>query len=283
MSGVLQDLRYAFRQLRKNPGFTAVTVLTLALGIGVNAAMFAVIDAVLLRPLPFPKPEQVVQMSEVGQHDNAPSSSALANIRDWRAQSHSFDSVSWYTVGIRGVKVRDFSDYIPIVFSSADLFSTLQVQPASGRTFMPQEEQAGKNEVAVINSIAWEKFFANDPQTIGRTLKVGETTYTVIGIMPAGFEFPSQGDTPVVWTPLVPTELYEQRDSRSVTAIGRLKPGVSPEAAQVELGGLQNNIANAFASLELDRRVLVKRYRDVLTSMCVRPWLPCSSRSWRSG
>ncbi len=272
MTGLLQDLRYAFRQLRKNAGFTTVAVLTLALGIGVNAAMFAVIDAVLLRPLPFPQPNQIVQMSEAAPRDSAPSASAPANIRDWRKQSRLFSGISWYTVGIRGVNVRDFSDYIPIVFSSPDLFSTLQAGPVLGRTFMPQEDQNGKNNVVIINFTAWEKFFDRSPQTIGRTLKVGPNTYTVIGVMPRGFEFPSLGNNPVVWTPLVQTPLYEERNSRSVTAVGRLKPGVSLEAAQAELSGLQNNISNAFASLELDRRVLVTSYRDVLTSN-VRPAL----------
>src|SRR5215471_2289122 len=232
MTHLISDLRYSLRQLRKNPGFTTVTVLTLALGIGVNAAMFAVIDGVLLRPLPFPHPEQIVLMGEAGKKDVGPGSSALLNIKDWRAQSHSFDDIGWYTVGLRGVNIRDFSDFIPIIFSSANLFSVLHVEPAMGRGFLPSEEDSGKNQVAVINEAAWKKFFGKDPGAIGQTVKVGETVYTVIGIMPGGFEFPTTGNGPVVWTPLVATELYQQRDSRSMNAVGRLKPGVSPESAQ---------------------------------------------------
>src|SRR5215469_5633991 len=193
MTGLLQDLRYAFRQLRKNPGFTAVTVLTLALGIGVNAAMFAVIDGVLLRPLPFPSSEQIVVMSEAAPKDLAPGSSALANIRDWRAQSHSFQDMGWYTVGLRGVNVRDFSDFIPVIFSSPNLFSVLHVSAVTGRGFLPGEDLNGKNEVVVLNAAAWDKFFGRDPNAVGRTVKIGDTVYTVIGIMPSGFEFPSVG------------------------------------------------------------------------------------------
>jgi predicted permease len=272
MTQLLQDLRYALRQLRKNPGFTAVTVLTLALGIGVNAAMFAVIDAVLLRPLPFPKPDQIVLMSEAGKNDQAPGSSALPNVRDWRAQSQSFEDLGWYTVGLRGVNVRDFSDFLPVVFVSPNLFSVLHVAPQTGRAFVAGEDQDGKNEVALINAAAWDKFFAKDPNAVGRTVKIGDTVYTVIGIMPSGFDFPTVRDGPVVWTPFVATQLYEHRDARAVTAVGRLKPGVSPQAAQTELAGIQGNIARSFGSLDLDSRVVMKRYRDALTSN-VRPAL----------
>ena len=272
MTGLLQDLRYAFRQLRKNPGFTGVTVLTLALGIGVNAAMFAVIDAVLLRPLPFPQPNQIVQMSEARPQDFAASSSALPDIRDWRAQSHSFQDIGWYTEGLRSVDVPGFSDFIPVIASSSNLLSTLQVEPALGRSFVPEDDQPGHGDVVLINSVAWEKFFNENPQAVGGSLKIGNKVYTVIGIMPAGFEFPSVGDGPVVWMPLVPSKEYEARDSRALTAIGRLKDGVSPASAAAELSGIQTNIAKAYPALQLDRRVIVKRYRDVLTGN-VRPAL----------
>jgi predicted permease len=272
MTGLLQDLRYAFRQLRKNPGFTAVTVLTLALGIGVNAAMFAVIDAVLLRPFPFPKPDQIVQMSEAAPQDPAPAASSLPDMRDWRAQSHSFQDIAWYTTGIRSVDVPGFSDFIPAVLVSSNFLSTLQVQPALGRDFSPQDDQPGHGDVVLLNTTAWEKFFARRPNVLGSSLKLGDKLYTVIGVMPAGFEFPSVGDTPTVWQPLVSQKEYEDRDSRSLTAVGRLKDGVSPTAAQAELTGIQTNISKAYPTLELDKRVIVKRYREVLTGN-VRPAL----------
>lgn len=272
MTGLLQDLRYAFRQLRKNPGFTTITVLTLALGIGVNAAMFAVMDAVLLRPLPFPHPNQIVQMSEAKPQDFATSSSALPDIRDWRAQSRSFQDVGWYTEGIRSVSLPGFSDFIAVIFSSSNLLSTLQVEPVLGRNFLASDDQPGHGEVVLINSVAWEKFFAKNPQAIGSPLKLGSKVYTVIGVVPAGFEFPYVGDGPVVWAPLVPSQEYETRDNRTLVAVGRLKPGISLGAAQAELTGLQSNIAKAYPTLDLDKRVIVKRYHDVLTGN-VRPAL----------
>ena len=272
MSGLLQDVQYALRQLRKNPGFTTITVLTLALGIGVNAAMFAVIDAVLLRPFPFPKPSQVVQMSEARPDDVAASSSSLPDIRDWRAQSHSFQGIGWYTTGIRSVDIPGYSDFIPVIYSSANLLNTLQVDPQIGRNFMPNEDQPGHGDVVLINTVAWEKFFNRNPQVLGSTLKLGNKSYTVIGVMPNGFEFPYVGDGPAVWGPLVPVKENEERDSRSFTAIGRMKPGVSVGVAQAELSGIQNNIANAYPKLELDKRVIVKSYREVLTGN-VRPAL----------
>ena len=273
MSSLLQDLRYALRQLRKNPGFTAVTVLTLALGIGVNAAMFAVIDAVLLRPLPFPKPDQIVQMSEASPTDLAPANSSLPDLRDWRAQSHSFADIAWYTMGIRSVDIPGFSDFVPVIFSSANLLSTLQVEPAMGRNFTPEEDQPGHGEVVLLNSVAWQKFFNNSPQAIGSSLKLGSKTYTVIGVMPPGFEFPATvGDGPAAWSPLVATAAYLGRDSRTITAVGRLKPGVSITAAQAELSGIQNNISAAYPKLGLAKRTIVKSYREVLTGN-VRPAL----------
>jgi predicted permease len=272
VSGLLQDVQYAIRQLRKNPGFTTITVLTLALGIGVNAAMFAVIDAVLLRPFPFPEPNQVVQMSEARPDDVAAGSSSLPDIRDWRTQNHSFQDVAWYTTGIRSVDIPGYADFIPVIYSSANLLTTLQVDPQLGRNFMPNEDQPGHGDVVLINTIAWEKFFNRNPQALGSTLKLGNKSYTVIGVMPNGFEFPYVGDGPAVWSPLVPVKENEERDSRSLTAVGRMKPGVSVEAAQAELSGIQNNIANAYPKLELDKRVIVKSYREVLTGN-VRPAL----------
>lgn len=275
MNGLLQDLRYAFRQLRKNPGFTAVTVLTLALGIGVNAAMFAVIDAVLLRPLPFPKPNQIVEMRESRAEDvTVPmaSISSLPDIRDWRAQNHSFQDVAWYTEGIRSVDIPGFSDFIPVIFGSSNLLSSLQVEPAIGRGFLPEDDQPGHGDVVLINSVAWEKFFGKSSRAVGSSLKLADKVYTVIGVMPAGFEFPSVGDGPTVWAPLLPAKEFEARDSRSLTAVGRLKPGVSVTAAQAELSGIQANLARAYPDLGLDKLVVVKRYREVLTGN-VRPAL----------
>jgi len=272
MNGLLQDLQYAFRQLRKNPGFAAVTVLTLALGIGVNAAMFAVIDGVLLRPFPFPKPNQIVQMSEARPDDVAAGSSALPDIRDWRAQNHSFQDVAWYTTGIRSVDLPGFSDFIPVIWSSTNLLPTLQVEPMLGRQFLPNEDQPGHGDVVLINSVAWEKFFSKSPQAVGSSLKLGNQLYTIIGIMPADFEFPYVGDGPAVWTPMVSSKEYEARDSRTLNAIGRLKADISPDAAQAELTGIQTNISKAYPTLALDKRVIVKRYRDALTGN-VRPAL----------
>jgi len=272
MTGLLQDLRYAFRQLRKNPGFTAVTVLTLALGIGVNAAMFAVIDGVLLRPFPFPKPNQIVQMSEARPADVIAGISSLPNVRDWRTQSHSFQDIGWFTTGIRSVDVPGFSDFIPAVYSSANLLTMLQVGPAIGRNFSPDDDQPGHGDVVLINSIAWETFFNRNPQAVGSSLKFGNKVYTIIGVMPKGFEFPTLGDGPAVWLPLVPDKNYEGRDSRDLTAVGRLKDGATVGAAQAELTGIQANIANAYPKLELDKRVIVTGYREALTGN-VRPAL----------
>ena len=134
-----------------------------------------------------------------------------------------------------------------------------------GRNFEADDDQPGRGDVLLLNSIAWEKFFNKSPQAVGSTLKLGNKMYTVIGVMPAGFEFPPVGDGPAVWAPLLTNANYEARDSRDLTAFGRLKEGVSIGAAQAELSGIQTNISNAYPKLELAKRVSVTSYRQVLT------------------
>ena len=166
MTGLLQDLRYAFRQLRKNPGFAAVTVLTLALGIGVNAAMFAVIDARAAAAAAVSQAQSDRADERVaarGLSGPMASISALPDIRDWRAQSHSFQEIGWYTEGIRSVDLPGFSDFIPVIASSSNLFSVLQVQPALGRGFLPEDDQPGHGDGILLNDVAWEKFFNKRP------------------------------------------------------------------------------------------------------------------------
>ena len=262
MTGLLQDLRYAFRQLRKNPGFTAVTVLTLALGIGVNAAMFAVIDAVLLRPLPFPKPDQIVQMSEVAaRRMSRPASRLCPTFATGARRAIPSRTSAGTPTGIRSVDMPGFSDFIPVVFGSSNLFSVLQVATGDwAATSRPKTISPDMATSCCSIPSRGRNFSTRIRKAVGSSLKLGNKVYTVIGVMPTGFEFPTVGDGPAVWTPLVPRQRLSRRAIRAtLTAVGRLKTGVSRRRGAGRAHRHSERISRkAYPTLELDKRVLVE-------------------------
>src|SRR5215216_840201 len=146
---LLQNFRYGLRQLRKNPGFTTVAILTLALGIGMTGAMFTVVYSVLLQPMPFANPEQVVTIGQASQSDNHPGTSSLPNIRDWREQSRSFQDIAYWNLSVHNIKKDEKTDLVADIRCSANLFSLLKVQPVLGRAFYPDEDLPGKGNVAI--------------------------------------------------------------------------------------------------------------------------------------
>ena len=197
MSGLAQDLRYALRQLRKSPGFTAVAVLTLALGIGANTAIFSVINAVILRPPPFPNSEQLVTLferdREKGYDQNAP---AAANYLDWRAQNNVFSQIAAYSGGEVNLTGGQRPERVAGAAVTANLFPLLGIAPLLGRTFATEEEQPGHDRVVILSYALWQETFGGKPQVSGESITVNGRTCTVIGVMPPGFVFP--GDTGTV-------------------------------------------------------------------------------------
>jgi len=257
MNNLLNDLRYALRQLRKAPGFTLTAVITLALGIGISAAMFTVVDGVLLRQLPAPHPSQLVRLGEAGQL-NEIGSSSLPNVKDWAAQNKSFQGMTWYTQSFFNLKQPDGSaNFAENAQTSPKFFSVLQVRPLLGRTFLPRDAN-----VAVLSYNVWNQYFARDPKILGKTVHLGAATYTVIGVMPRHFYFPVNDNGALVWTLLV-TSPTMQRQNEFLSVIGRMRPGVTVDAAQAELTGIQGNIARRYASLALPKYVGVDDYLDV--------------------
>jgi putative ABC transport system permease protein len=230
---VFQDLRYGMRMLGKNPGFTFVAVLTLALGIGANSAIFSVVNAVLLRSLPYRDPDQLALISYYRTKVKRDLTFG-ANFLEWRNQARSFDRITAYTFDTAVLTGGGEPERLTAGNVSSDLFATLGVAPSLGRAFTPEEDTAGGAQVAILSDSLWRRRFDGDPQVIGRAITLDGKSRTVVGIMAPGFRFPEESD---LWLPLglnVAQE-FSGQSRTSLSVIGRLRPGVTPEAARADL------------------------------------------------
>ncbi len=248
MNGLFQDFRYALRQLRKNPGFTAVAVLTLALGLGANTAIFSVIDAVLLRPLPFHAPSRlvVVKPTEPGRRDDIGVS--YPTFLDWRAQNHVFEGVSVFRQDDFTLTGRGEPAHLTGAIVSANLFTVLGVRPVIGRDFSPAEDQLnGTGSPIILSHSLWQNRFGSDPKIVDQSLTLDGQTFAVVGVMPAGFQFPVQRTPVEFWTTIAldtqgPTPMTSQRGAGYLDVIARMKPQVTIETAQTEMAGIQDGL-----------------------------------------
>ncbi len=233
-SDLMHDLRYVLRSLSKAPGFTVIVLLTLALGIGANTAIFTVLNTVLLRPLPFADSDRLVAIRETfGQ--GLEGSVAGPNVADWRTRSHSFSGMLAFRASSRALVGDGEPEQVFTAMVSADFFRTLGVPPALGRGFAAGEDQ-GVGTVAVLSDGLWRSRYAADPGVIGRTITLSGQPYTVIGVAPPGFTYPGNA---VAWLPMeYGLGRSAQRSSHSYDVVGRLAPGVSLEAAQADLAAV---------------------------------------------
>ena len=245
MSTLLRDVRYALRTLARSPAFTAVTVLLLGLGIGANTAIFSVVNAVLLRPLPFPDPDRLVTLWE----DFSPNSRSVIappEIQAYRDRAHVFESVA----ALDQVSFNVIGEGEPMLVTGAlvgaDLFPMLGVRASLGRTFAPDEDRPGEGRVVLLTHELWERKFGSDPTVVGRTLDLHlnvpygpdrprEGAFTVVGILPSGFQVPFLDDQTGIYAPLALSAELLEDDNHYLFALGRLRPGVPVERAQREL------------------------------------------------
>jgi predicted permease len=268
------DLRYAWRQLRRSPGFAAAAVLTLALGIGATTTMFSVVDQVLLRPLPFAQPSQLVAISEASYDKDAASGSGgipLPDAEDWQTRSHALQSVAYYTYNapIVGGILRPQSE--SQLITSTNFFHTLGVQPAMGRGFAADESNGARTHVVVLGAEAWHTLFNSDPKVVGRVVPLNGTPYTVVGVMPESFRF--QGGSDFLFSPLDVTDKnLQDRGSGMLSVLGRLRADSTVEDAMRELAGIKQQNLRAYPGKERDNRVIVQNYARWLTRS-VRPGL----------
>src|SRR5437667_6757088 len=259
VENLLMDIRYSVRMLRKSPGFTIVAVLSLALGIGANTAIFSCINAWIINPLPYPQSDRLMVFAThdkkngwTGEHVTSP-----ADFFDFQKQNTSFEqSVAW-----TGASLNLTGDGSPELVDGGrvtwNFFDTLGAKPILGRTFTPDDDRSGSPHVVILSEGLWQGRYDGDPKIIGRNITIGGEAYTVVGVMPGTFQFPLMGIANL-WTPLALTD--KQRADRSgswLPAFGRLKPGVTQEQAEAEAGVFFSGLEKQFSQTNVNLTWLV--------------------------
>ncbi len=237
LHSVISDCRYGLRQLRNNPGFTAVAILTIALGIGANSAIFSYVNEWLIKPLPYPETARLVVLlsHDVKKGWTSKDVTSAADFLDYEKQSTSFEQLACWTSWNFNLTGDGSPDRVDGGLVSWSFFQTLGAQPILGRTFLPQDAQLGSSHVAILSRGLWESRFAADPQIIGRAIKLQGETYTVVGVMRSDFQFPLMG-VANLWAPLALDDKQRaDRNSSWFQAFGRLKPGVTEQQAGAEI------------------------------------------------
>lgn len=242
----MRDIRYAFRTLRRNPGFSLAAILVLALGIGANTAIFTVVRAVLLAPLPYRDPDRLVLLYErnvIGE--TAFNIVSGQNFLDWQRDAQSFEQMAIWGSWSSSLSAHDggLPENVNGAICSYNLFATLGIQPALGRAFLPEDDAADTARVVIISDGFWRRRFAADPRVIGTQMRLDDKMHTVIGVMPAGFDYPASDVQE--WLPVwqnVPANFKQQRGNHRFNVVARLKPGIRVEQARTEIDNLARRI-----------------------------------------
>ncbi|HZT30846.1 MAG TPA: ABC transporter permease [Bryobacteraceae bacterium] len=238
MQSLLSDLRYAARRLRTAPGFTAAAVLTLALGIGANTAIFSVVNTVLIQKLPYKDPDRIVIMHET-EPELAQAPVTMPDLIDWRERAHTLESISSVQPQFAVLMDDTRPERMMVLSVTADFFNTMGVQPALGRAFTEEEAQRGHSNVVILSDALFRRRYGGDPSVIGRQVRIDGGAFTVIGVTPPGFGFLNNyGIVAQAWMPMVLEKNEAKRGSHDRFAVGRLKRGVSVEQAQAEMTGI---------------------------------------------
>jgi putative ABC transport system permease protein len=265
MGTLWQDIRYGLRMLARTPGFTAVVVIILGIGIGATTIMLSVVDAVMLRPCPYKDPDTLVCLWEVDKGTNSSGNmTSQAGFRDWRDQSRAFEQM----VGVRNwdctVRSTDRTEKTRAMHVSPGFFTVLGLRPVLGRTFLPEEEKPGGERVVVLSYSHWRRYFGADPDAIGRTLILDQQVYTVVGVLPQDFRWVLQRYTVCgLWVPAsLQPDPGTSRVSRGTSVLARLKPGVSVAQAQAEMDLVADRLTQAYPDSLADTGIAVVPIRD---------------------
>jgi len=257
-----RDLRFGLRSLRRSPGFTMVAVLCLALGIGANAAIFSVLNAVLLRPLPYAQPDRLVRVYETSG-PRTQSSASFADFHDWQQQSTRFESLAAWLEASLTLQGTSEPERIKLVAGTAGLFPLLGVRPLIGRTFSPEHAEPANGQVIVLGEKLWRRRFGGDPSLIGRAIQIDGSPYTVVGVMPASFDFPPNAAADA-WGLFDPSPAVRQaRGGGFLAVVGRLKPGVSVAASAAELRPIMSRLEKQYP-VQAGRGVNVLSLRETV-------------------
>jgi len=257
-----QDIRYGIRTLGKNPGFTVIAVLTLALGIGANTAIFSVIENLLLRPLPYPQPERLVEIANTYLPQIPRAGLSPGDYADWRRQNASFSEMGAYAKILQGFNLSGEGEpqRVQAAYADAGLFPLLGIRSVVGRLFVPEEDRTGSAPVVILGHRLWQSRYGGDPRLVGRSISLDNQRYTVVGVLPAGLQLSRSAD---LWMPFgqFNDDLTEHVHHEFV-AIARLKPGISLAQARDEVGRLHQQEAIAYPDAHRNFGVLVEPIQD---------------------
>jgi putative ABC transport system permease protein len=248
MTGLIQDLRYAIRQLRKSPGFTAIAVVTLALGIGANTAIFSVVNGALLRPLAFREPDRLVHVWHVPPAKSFPGMTTFAvsaaNYLDWQRQNQVFENMAIYTYHGFTLTGGEKPEQVDASAVSSNFFETLGVQPMLGHVFSPQEDQPGRSNVVVLSFRFWQEHFGSNVEIVGHSINIDGQSFLVAGVMPRSFRYP---DFAQVWTPMAWTDKERAvRGEHHYSVVARLKSGVALKQAQAAMNTISSRLEQLY-------------------------------------
>ena len=266
-----KDLRYGFRTLLRNPGFSIIAVVSLALGIGANTAIFSLVNAVLLKPLPFAEPDRLMMVWEDQSAIGFPRADvAAANYIDWKAQNQSFEdmaAINWKNFNLTG---DGEPERIIAHGASANFFPLLGVQPFIGRNFSTDEDKPDATKVAILGYGLWQGRYGGDPTTVGRDILLNGEKHTVVGILPAGFQFLA-GDIGV-WVPIALNKFQlADRDNHYLTIVARTKPGVSVEQAHADIQTISQRIARDYPDDAANLKTAIVSVREQVAGKVRQP------------
>jgi putative ABC transport system permease protein len=274
MQTILRDFRYALRQLRKSPGFTLTAILTLALGVGANTAIFSVVYGLLLQSLPFNDATRIVNIFETHPQVAGGVEATYPDYQDWRAQQKIFEQIAAYSTlnpSTVSLVMDGRSEQVHRVLASGNFFSVLGVSPLLGRMFNEQDDTSGTNHVAVLSAGAWQRYFGRDPNIVGHSVDLNGASYTIVGVLPSGASYPAEGE---VWLPLSLLDQATQasRVWHSVNVFGRLRAGVDLAAAKADMQTIAARLAAAYPATNRNAGVLLAPLREQLVGT-LRPAL----------